>query len=115
ACGIELDDRWSELAAVQVALDHVLPIQDEDMVLGVHTGAAKPSQHPAVGQRLRPRQIGLVARRNRLCVHRGCVHDSGSNRQYADFDEKIRLHVSSPVSPPMNWAGISISNLQTLQ
>ena len=39
-CGIELDDRRSQLAAVQVAFNDILPIEDEHVVLSIDTDTA---------------------------------------------------------------------------
>jgi len=59
----------SRRARFQIALGDVLPVENEHVVLRVHAHAAQSSEHPAVRQRLRPREIGLVARCAGLRVH----------------------------------------------
>ena len=51
------------MTRIQVSVQHVLPIQEQYMVLGIHTYSAEPPQYPLVGERLRPRQVDLVFRR----------------------------------------------------
>ncbi|PYS14775.1 MAG: hypothetical protein DMG15_06870 [Acidobacteria bacterium] len=70
-CRIEFNNRRSQFAAIQVAFDDILPIENEDMVLSINTDAAQSSEHPAVGQRLRPGNIGLISRRSRLRLDSG--------------------------------------------
>src|SRR4029077_40726 len=41
ARGIQLDDRRSQMPRIQVSLQHVLPIQEKYMVLGIHAYSAE--------------------------------------------------------------------------
>ena len=59
ARSVEFDDGRRQAARVQVAFDHVLPVQEEDVILTVDADATQPAEDPAIGQRLWPRRIDL--------------------------------------------------------
>ena len=63
AFNVELDDRWRESARVQLAIENVLPVEDEHVILRIDAGSAQASEHPAIGQRLRPVDVGFIVRR----------------------------------------------------
>ena len=54
AGGIELDQRRRETPGVELVGQHVLPVEDEHVVLGIDAQAAEPAEDPVVRQRLRP-------------------------------------------------------------
>jgi hypothetical protein len=45
---INLDHRGCQMSGVQVALKHVLPVEEKHMVVGIHTDSAQPSEDPTV-------------------------------------------------------------------
>src|SRR5260370_4884625 len=85
ARGIKLDDRRSAMPGIQVSVQHVLPIQEQYMVLGIHAYSAEPSEYPAVGERLRPRHVDLVLRRTALRQQRGRTKNSSHDRQCREY------------------------------
>ena len=62
AFGVELDQRRREVAGVELVRQHVLPVEDEHVVVGVDAQAAEATHDPVIGQRLRPSEVGLVMR-----------------------------------------------------
>jgi hypothetical protein len=66
AGGIEFDHRRRQRAGIQLAFQHVLPIEDEHVVLSVDAGATEATDDPFTGQRLRPSRIDLELRNARL-------------------------------------------------
>src|SRR5215475_9398498 len=80
--GIDFDDRRREFAPIQVAFDNILPVQYKDVILSIDADTAQPSQHPPIGQRLRPVRISLIVRRWRLRLE----HYRG-NGQHSSHDK----------------------------
>ena len=60
--GIEFDVRWRLLRDLRFFVCHVTPINDEHVILRVHTYAADLSDYPSSWQRLRPVGIDRVFR-----------------------------------------------------
>ena len=54
AVGIELDHRRSQASGIELAIEHVLPVEVQHVVLGIDTVPAQASEHPAVRQMLGP-------------------------------------------------------------
>jgi hypothetical protein len=63
---IEFDERWSQACGVQIALVHVLTIQNQDVILGIDADSAKAAKRPTIRQGLWPREICLVLHGARL-------------------------------------------------
>src|SRR5207245_502077 len=63
---IELDDRRRHAPGIQLALQDVLPVENDHMVLTIDANAAQPAKHPAVRQGPRPGRIDIVVRRATL-------------------------------------------------
>src|SRR5258708_7138845 len=72
------------MPCIEVALEHVLPIEDEDMVLRVHAEAAQASDDPSIREGLRPGEIHFVlgpgALRTRRRGHRPANHNGAHQR-----------------------------------
>jgi len=64
--GIELDHQRSQMPGVQFAVEHVLAIEEEHVVLRIDAMAAEPARNPPIRKRLREGDIDLVARRGAL-------------------------------------------------
>src|ERR1700737_651297 len=82
------------MPSVQISFQHVLPIQEEHVVLGIHAYAAQASNYPPVRQRFGPRRIELILRYAALRPHSERAKKYG--RDHAD---KV-FHIRSFLSPP---------------
>src|SRR5579872_679576 len=69
---IEFDHRRREFAGIQLTRKNVLTVEDQNVVLGIDAHATKAAQHPLIGKRLWPGQIGDVFRRGALRLRGGC-------------------------------------------
>ena len=65
AGGIELDHQRRKTPGIQFAVQHVLAVEEEHVVLRIDAMAAEPARHPLIGQRLWKCDIDLVPRRAR--------------------------------------------------
>jgi hypothetical protein len=82
AVGIEFDVRWRLLCNFRLLACHVIPINDENVILCVHAYTAYLSGYPFFKQRLWPAGIDYEFRATALCLH--AAHDSqGGHEAYA--------------------------------
>src|SRR4030095_5212172 len=102
---IELDERRSQSRGVQIALVHVLAIQNQDVILRVNADSTKAAKCPAIRQCLWPGEVGLVLDRACLRVHVGADLAVGpyhnredDGRGGDDRRSNLRVHWSVPFS-----------------
>ena len=69
AVGIEFDVRWRLLCNFRFLVRHIIPINDENVILCVHTYAAHLPVYPVFRQRLWPAGIDHEFRATVLRLH----------------------------------------------
>src|ERR1700682_1855139 len=97
----------SQAPGVQIRLQHVLPVEEEDVVLGIHTNSAQASDDPSVGQGLGPRRIDLIPGRATRRPRGKRLEDRGRDRQdsaCAHFERKVGFHIRVLLRSPIQSA-----------
>ena len=93
---VEFDDGRRQSCGVQIAIVHVLSIQNQDMVLSIDAHPTEAAKRPLIGQRLGPGEVRFVVHGALLRVYYG-----GGDRAYTNREdrgrraehERSRLHV----------------------
>ena len=66
---VQLDDRRRQVAAVEIGVDHILPVQDQYVIVVVDAQTTQTASHPAIRERLGPGEIDLITWRPALRGH----------------------------------------------
>jgi hypothetical protein len=82
AVGIEFDVRWRLLRDFGFLVRHVIPMNDEDVILCVHAYTADLSDYPFSWQRLWPVGIDNEFRTVGVCL-RAAIDSQGDRQDYA--------------------------------